>query len=67
MKGYIRISEIASIGGRYFIMNSFDGATTILGIVLGACVAGISNEFWVVWSGLGATLAMSFQVSLEHI
>ena len=40
-------------------MNAFDGATTILGIVIGAYVAGITSEFWVVWSGLGATLAMS--------
>jgi len=39
-------------------MNAFDGATTILGIVVGAYVAGITNEFWVIWSGLGATLAM---------
>jgi len=39
-------------------MNAFDGATTVLGIVIGAYVAGITNEFWVIWSGLGATLAI---------
>lgn len=39
-------------------MNAFDGATTILGIVIGAYVAEATNEFWVIWSGLGATLAM---------
>ena len=58
IKRYIKISEIAPITRRYFIMNAFDGATTILGIVVGAYVAGITNEFWVIWSGLGATLAM---------
>jgi len=58
VRRYIRISEVAPISRRYFIMNTFDGATTILGIVVGAYVAGITNEFWVIWSGLGATLAM---------
>lgn len=58
IRRYIKISEIAPISRRYFIMNAFDGATTILGIVIGAYVAGITNEFWVIWSGLGATLAM---------
>ena len=58
IRNYIRISRVASISRRYFIMNAFDGATTILGIVVGAYVAGITNEFWVIWSGLGATLAM---------
>jgi predicted membrane protein (TIGR00267 family) len=58
IRNYIRISEVASIGRRYFIMNAFDGATTVLGIVIGAYVAEITNEFWVIWSGLGATIAM---------
>jgi predicted membrane protein (TIGR00267 family) len=58
IRNYIRISGITPISRRYFIMNAFDGATTILGIVVGAYVAGITNEFWVIWSGLGATLAM---------
>ncbi|NIR86209.1 hypothetical protein GWO13_01025 [Candidatus Bathyarchaeota archaeon] len=41
-------------------MNAFDGATTVLGIVIGAYVAGVEKEFWVIWSGLGATIAMGF-------
>ncbi len=40
-------------------MNAFDGATTILGIVIGAYVAEITDGFWIVWPCLGATLAMS--------
>ena len=59
IRRYIKISEIAPISRRYFVMNAFDGATTTLGIVVGAYVAGITNEFWVMWSGFGATLAMS--------
>jgi len=58
IRRYIRISEVAPISRRYFIMNAFDGATTILGIVIGAYVAEITNESWVIWSGLGVSLAM---------
>jgi len=58
MRRYIKISEVAPISRRYFIMNAFDGATTILGIVIGAYVAEIANESWVIWSGLGVSLAM---------
>ncbi|PVX24823.1 MAG: hypothetical protein CW691_06370 [Candidatus Bathyarchaeum sp.] len=39
-------------------MNAFDGATTVLGVVVGAYAAGITNESWVILSGLGATIAM---------
>ena len=39
-------------------MNAFDGATTVVGIVLGAHVAEITNQLWIISSGLGAALAM---------
>lgn len=58
IRKYIRISEVAPISRRYFIMNAFDGATTVLGIVIGAYAAEITNELWVIWSGLGVSLAM---------
>jgi len=58
IRRYIRISEVAPISRRYFIMNAFDGATTVLGIVIGAYVVEITNEFWVIWSGLGVSIAM---------
>jgi predicted membrane protein (TIGR00267 family) len=58
IRRYIRISEVVPISRRYFIMNAFDGATTILGIVIGAYAAEITNESWVIWSGLGVSLAM---------
>jgi len=58
IKDYISISGIAPISRRYFIMNAFDGATTVLGVVVGAYAAGITNESWVILSGLGVTLAM---------
>lgn len=58
IRHYINISGVAPISRRYFIMNAFDGATTVLGVVVGAYAAGITNESWVILSGLGATLAM---------
>jgi len=48
IRRYIKISEFAPIGRRYCIMNAFDGATTILGIVVGTYVAEITNELWVI-------------------
>ena len=58
IKYYINISGVAPISRRYFIINAFDGATTVLGVIVGAYAAGITNESWVLFSGLGATLAM---------
>jgi predicted membrane protein (TIGR00267 family) len=58
IRRYIKISEVSLISRRYFIMNAFDGATTVLGIVIGAYAAGITNELLVIWSGLGVSLAM---------
>lgn len=58
IRSYIRISGVGSISRRYFVMNAFDGATTVLGIVVGAHVAEITNQLWIISAGLGAALAM---------
>ncbi len=58
IRDYIRISRVAPISRRYFIMNAFDGAMTSLGIVVGAYVAGDPEPFFIVSAGLGAALAM---------
>jgi len=58
LRRYIHLSGVGPISRRYFIMNAFDGATTVLGVVVGAYAAGITNDSWVVLSGLGATIAM---------
>ena len=55
---YIQLSGVGPISRRYFIMNAFDGATTVLGVVVGAYAAGITNDSWVILSALGATIAM---------
>jgi len=58
IRNYIKISGVSPISRRYFVMNAFDGATTVVGIVLGAHVAEITNQLWIISSGLGAALAM---------
>jgi len=35
-KRYHRVSGVSSITRRYFVMNAFDGALTMLGVVIGA-------------------------------
>ncbi len=58
IRDYIRISRVAPISRRYFIMNAFDGAMTSLGIVVGAYAAGDPEPFFIISAGLGASLAM---------
>ena len=46
------------IARRYFVVNSFDGSMTILGIVVGAWIADVSSPLFIVAAGLGVCLAM---------
>ena len=57
-RSYLRISGISSISRRYFVMNSFDGAMTMLGVVVGAHSAQASDPRIVIGAGLGASVAM---------
>ena len=47
------------IARRYFIMNSFDGALTILGIVIAVYVSGKHDSGLIIISSLGAAVAMA--------
>jgi len=55
---YLRIAKASGIARRYFVMNGFDGAMTVFGIVLGSWIAGVSKSKIIVLAGLGACLAM---------
>lgn len=55
-----RISRLGPIARRYFAMNAFDGALTIIGIILGSHFALHQNASAVVSAGIGACLAMMF-------
>jgi predicted membrane protein (TIGR00267 family) len=54
----VKITEADEIGRRYFIKNGFDGALTMLGIVIGTFLADVHEPRIVIGAGVGASLAM---------
>jgi predicted membrane protein (TIGR00267 family) len=57
-KRYHQISEVGDISRRYFVMNAFDGALTMLGVIIGAYMAGILNPMPIISSGVAGSIAM---------
>lgn len=55
---YIRISEANKIARRYFIMNSFDGSVTILGVLLGVIFGGIEEPSKILGIGIATGIAL---------
>ena len=43
-KRYHKISDVSKITRRYFVMNAFDGALTMLGVIIGAAVGGLLDK-----------------------
>lgn len=57
-KYYIKLTDANKIARRYFIMNSFDGIVTILGVISGALASGLVDPGVVFGIGLSAAIAM---------
>jgi len=58
-KRYHKISDAGKITRRYFVMNAFDGALTMLGVVIGAYVSGFINRPAIIISaGIAGSIAM---------
>ena len=58
-KQYSKISNVGPITRRYFVMNAFDGALTMLGVVIGAYVSGVIEHPTVIISaGIAGSIAM---------
>jgi len=57
-KRYHKISEAGKIARRYFVMNAFDGALTMLGVVIGGYVAGALNSIVIISAGIAGSIAM---------
>ena len=57
-KQYHRISDVGPISRRYFVMNAFDGALTMLGVVIGAYVAGILEPMPIISAAVAGSIAM---------
>lgn len=55
---YIQVTHMGGIARRYFVMNGFDGSMTMLGVIVGAWIAGVMEPKIIVGAGLGGSLAM---------
>ncbi len=55
---YQQISEVGDITRRYFVMNAFDGALTMLGVIIGAYMAGIFDPMPIISAGVAGSIAM---------
>ncbi len=64
MKSLKQIRRLLKFGGtggiakRYLVMNSFDGALTALGIIIGNYLVGVTDFRILIVAGLGASIAM---------
>ena len=58
IKFYLSITKGNTIARRYFIMNSFDGIVTILGVVTGSFATNIFDPSKILAIGLSTALAM---------
>jgi predicted membrane protein (TIGR00267 family) len=55
---YIEISDFGAIARRYFVMNAFDGALTMLGVVIGAAMAHAESPGVIIAAGISGSFAM---------
>jgi predicted membrane protein (TIGR00267 family) len=55
---YLEVSKAHEIARRLFVMNAFDGALTIMGVVIGAHFSGVSSPHVVITAGIGGAVAM---------
>jgi len=55
---YYKVSEAGDITRRYFVMNAFDGALTMLGVVIGAYISGILRPLPIISAAISGSIAM---------
>lgn len=55
---YLRVSRAQEIARRLFVMNAFDGTLTIMGVVIGAHMSGITDPRAIIIAGIGGSVAM---------
>ena len=61
VKEYSEITELGPIARRYFVIGAFDGALTILGIIVGAASAGVGEpeKALVLTAAVSAAIALA--------
>ncbi len=57
---YDAITGMSKILRRYFVMNSFDGALTIFGMLLGSYASGVDDTHLIMGIGLSTAVAIGF-------
>ena len=58
LREYDKLANISEIARRYFAMNAFDGVLTIIGVLMGNFVAGVTDARIVLSTGLATSVAM---------
>jgi len=58
IKFLLRISHTGGIARRYFVVNGFDGALTMLGLIVGFLVSGSNDISLIINACLGASIAL---------
>ncbi|MHC1630905.1 MAG: VIT1/CCC1 transporter family protein [Methanotrichaceae archaeon] len=58
LRTYYRVSQVYRIARRLFVMNAFDGILTIMGVVIGAYLSGVTDPKVVITTGIGGSIAM---------
>jgi predicted membrane protein (TIGR00267 family) len=57
---YDAVTGMSKMMRRYFAMNSFDGALTMFGLLLGSFAAGVSDASLIIKIGFGTAVAIGF-------
>lgn len=60
---YSRMTDIASVSRRYFVIGFFDGVLTILGMIIGAHMAGEASSRLILSAGVATALALGISSS----
>ena len=55
---YWKVGDVGSQARRYFVMNAFDGALTMLGVVTGSYLSGITDSSIIIAAGVAGAMAM---------
>ena len=57
-RSYVETTRLLKIARRYFVMNAFDGALTMLGVLVGAYMSGNPNMRVIMSAGVAGSMAM---------
>lgn len=58
LKHYIHLTDTGLLCQRYFVIGAFDGALTVLGMVLASYFAGSLSPSFIIPAAIGATVAL---------